>query len=76
MVRKRKASPSVRIPASVLRREAQKAAKKMMVAEKRKEKLKATREKAKLKTKAKIEKRKASKEKNVEVFDHHVQREL
>lgn len=76
MVRRRKTAPSVKIPASVLRREAQRAAKKMMVAEKRKEKLKAVREKAKLKAKAKMEKRKANKEKTVEVFDHHVQREL
>lgn len=76
MIRSRKKAPSVKIPASVLRREAQKAAKKMITAEKRKEKLKAAREKAKARTKNQLEKRKIRKEQTAEVFDLSLQREL
>ena len=75
-MRSRKKAPSVKIPASVLRREAQKAAKKMITAEKRKEKLKAAREKAKVRTKNQLEKRKLRKEQAAEVFDDSLQREL
>lgn len=75
-MRSRKTAPSVKIPASVLRREAQKAAKKMITAEKKKEKLRAAREKAKAKTKGQIEKRKMRKEQTAELFDDHLQREL
>lgn len=57
----------MRIPASVLRKEAQKAAKKMLEAEKKKERAKALREKAKAKAKAKIERQK-SREKKVAEF--------
>lgn len=76
MIRSRKKAPSVKIPASVLRREAQKAAKKMIMAEKKKEKLRAAREKAKERTKHQIEKRKLKKEQTAEIFDDSLQREL
>lgn len=67
MFGKKKKSPSVRIPASVLRKEAQKAAKKMLAAEKKKERTKLLRVKAKEKAKKKIEKSK-SREKKVAEF--------
>jgi S-DNA-T family DNA segregation ATPase FtsK/SpoIIIE len=76
MMRSRKTAPSVKIPASVLRREAQKAAKKMITAEKKKEKLRDAREKAKVKTKNQIEKRKLRQEQTAEIFDDRLQREL
>ena len=76
MIRTRKSAPSVKIPASVLRREARKAAKKMITAEKKKERLRATREKSKTRTKLQIEKKKIRKEQNLEAFDIHFQREL
>jgi len=75
-MRYRKSAPSVKIPASVLRREAQKAAKKMITAEKKKEKLRTIREKAKARTKDQIEKKKFRKAQTVEMFDDHLQREL
>ncbi len=75
-MRYRKTAPSVKIPASVLRREAKKAAKKMVMAEKKKEKLRVTREKAKARTKEKIEKQKIRKEQTLETFDSYFQREL
>ncbi len=75
-MRYRKSAPSVKIPASVLRREAQKAAKKMITAEKKKEKLRTTREKSKARTKDQIEKKKFRKEKTIDMFDNHLQREL
>jgi hypothetical protein len=75
-MRSRKSAPSVKIPASVLRREAQKAAKKMITAEKKKEKLRTTREKAKARTKDQIERKKFRKAQTVEMFDDHLQREL
>lgn len=67
MFGKKKKSPSVRIPASVLRKEAQKAAKKMLAAERKKEQTKVLREKAKVKAKTKINKTK-SREKKVAEF--------
>jgi S-DNA-T family DNA segregation ATPase FtsK/SpoIIIE len=76
MMRSRKSAPSVKIPTSVLRREAQKAAKKMMIAEKKKEKIREAREKAKEKVKGDIEKKKLRTERNAEIFNDTVQREL
>lgn len=55
---KRKKAPTVKIPASVLKREAQRAAKKMMQQEKMKEKKKLIRDKAKEKAKLKVTKKK------------------
>lgn len=79
MVRRKKA-PSVKIPASVLRREAQKAARKMIVAEKRKEKLRETRERAKERAKTKIEKSRNKKqvkqEQHVAAISPHLMRDL
>jgi len=54
----RKKSPSVKIPAKILKREAEKAAKKMLTAEKKKEKLREAREKAKNRAREKIERKK------------------
>jgi len=54
----RKSAPSVKIPASLLKREAQKAAKKMIADEQKKERAKELRERAKAKAKNKIKKRK------------------
>ncbi len=76
MFGKKKKSPTVRIPASVLRKEAQKAAKKMLEAEKRKEKQKLLREKAKAKAKQKLEKKKAREKKLNEFKDTPIYKEI
>ncbi len=76
MFGKKKKSPSVRIPASVLRKEAQKAAKKMLAAEKKKEKSKLLREKAKTKAKQKIEKQKSREKKIAEFKNTPIYREI
>jgi len=75
MVRRKKA-PSVRIPASVLRKEAQKAAKKMLTAEKKKERTRELREKAKNRAKKQVEKRAEKYAEHVEFFDETLKREI
>lgn len=59
---KRKKAPSVKIPSSILKREAQRAAKKMMQEERLKEKKKTLKEKAKEKATGQIEKKKERQE--------------
>lgn len=66
MFGRKKKSPSVKIPASVLKKEAQKMAKKMLKAEEQKERRKIQREKAKEKAKKSVKKAK-----NIEIFNEH-----
>lgn len=58
MLKRKKKAPSIKIPSAVLKREAQRAAKKMMQQEKLKEKKKALKEKAKTKVSQQVEKKK------------------
>lgn len=76
MFGKRKKAPSVRIPASVLRKEAQKAAKKMLAAEKKKERTKLLRTKAKERAKNKIEKTKSREKKSAEFKNTPIYKEI
>lgn len=72
----KKKAPSVKIPAGVLRREAERAAKKMMAAEKKKERTKILREKAKAKASKKVAKNKATKHTWDSFYDENLQREF
>ena len=76
MFGKRKKAPSIRIPASVLRKEAQKAAKKMLAAEKKKERTKLLRVKAKERAKSKIEKTKSREKKSAEFKNTPIYKEI
>ena len=76
MFGKRKKAPSVRIPASVLRKEAQKAAKKMLAAERKKERTKILREKAKARAKTKIAKSKSREKKSAEFKQTPIYKEI
>ena len=75
MSRKKKA-PTVKIPSSVLKREAEKAAKKMIEAERKKERNKELKAKAKAKATKKIETKKAQKEDLQAFFSQGFQREI
>ena len=68
--------PSVRIPSSVLKKEAQKMAKKMMLAEKKKERAKEIREKAKTRAANKVQKTKTQKENWEGFMDEGMRREV
>ncbi len=72
----KKKAPSIKIPASVLKREATKQAKKMMAAEKKKERTKLIREKAKAKAKKKVATKKQNKADWEEHYDFSLQREI
>ena len=73
---KRKKSPSVKIPASVLKKEAEKMAKQMLKKEALKEKKKEIRERAKEKAKAKVSKKKEVVAKSEELYDNDFSREI
>ncbi len=73
---KRKKSPSVRIPASVLKKEAEKMARKMRVNEEKKEKKQIMRERAKLKATRKIERQKVQTEQWESFLSDSVKREI
>ena len=72
----RKKAPSVKIPAAVLRREAERAAKKMMAAEKKKERTKVLKAKAKEKASKKVAKQKQTDSDWSVFFDAHMQQEV
>ncbi len=72
----RKKTPSIKIPNAVLKREATKVAKRMMAAEKKKERTKVLREKAKLRATKKVKKKKQSEEVWEGYFDEGIQREV
>ncbi len=72
----RKKTPSVKIPNSVLKREATKVAKKMVAAEKKKERTKVLREKAKVRATKKVQKKKDSAAVWESYFDESIQREI
>lgn len=76
MLSRKKKAPTVKIPSSVLKREAEKAAKRMIEAERKKEKNKALKAKAKIKATQKIETRKAQKEEIQAFFGQGFQREI
>lgn len=73
---KRTASPSVKIPASLLKREAQKVAKKMIRDDERKEKQKAIKERYKERAKAQIEKRRDRAKKQDEFLSSGIMRDI
>lgn len=73
---KRKATPKVKIPSSVLKKEAQKIAKKMIEQEQQKEKKKLLREKAKEKAQIKIERQKRNEEAWDRLVDDSMKREI
>lgn len=72
----KKKSPSIKIPNAVLKREASKVAKKMIAAEKKKERTKVLREKAKSSAVKKVQKKKANNEVWESYFDESIQREI
>ncbi len=76
MFGKKTKAPSVKIPKSILKREAQKEAKKILMAEKKKEQNKLKREKIKLKAKKKVQKTKKVAQDTEEYFDSGFQREI
>ncbi len=76
MLSRKKKAPSVKIPSSVLKREAEKAAKKMIEAERKKEKQKEIRAKAKAKATKKVEKKKQKDAVADEFLDNNFQREI
>ncbi len=73
---KRRKSPSVKIPASVLKREAEKVARKMRVAEAKKEKRQEMREKAKARATKKVAKQKVQTEQWESFLSDSVKREI
>jgi DNA segregation ATPase FtsK/SpoIIIE, S-DNA-T family len=75
MVKRRK-SPSVKIPAAVLRREAEKMARKMKVAENKKEKRREMRERAKVRATKKVAKQKVQTEQWDSFLSDSVMREI
>ncbi len=72
----RKKAPSVKIPAAVLKREAAKQAKRMIAAEKKKERVKLLREKAKQKAMKKVKAKKKKEEAWSEYYDSSLHREI
>ncbi|PID70706.1 hypothetical protein CSB37_01315 [bacterium DOLZORAL124_38_8] len=76
MFAKKKKSPSVKIPSSVLKKEAEKMAKKMLKQQEEKEKRKLKREKVKEKAKKKLEKQKQEIEWNAHFFADPLRREI
>lgn len=74
--KKKRATPKVRIPSSVLKKEAQKIAKKMIEQETRREKQKVLKEKAKEKAKLKIERQKGTADAWDSIVDEHMKREI
>ncbi len=72
----KKKSPTVRIPNSILKREASKMAKKMLTAEKRNERNKLVREKAKGRATKKIAQKKINQSQWDNFYDFHLQREI
>ncbi len=71
-----KKKPSVRIPSSILKKEAEKVAKKMMDREKKKEKTKLLREKAKAKAQNKVKKQKQTEKDWQNFAGDHLHREI
>jgi len=76
MYSRRKKAPSVKIPSSVLKREAEKAAKRMMDAERKKDRNKELKAKAKAKASKKIETKKKIKEDTQNFFSQGFQQEI
>lgn len=76
MLSKKRKAPTVKIPQSVIKREAQKAAKKMLDAERKKEKQKLLKEKAKNKAASKVLKQKKAEENWTEYYSESLQREF
>ncbi|NCP66889.1 DNA translocase FtsK [bacterium] len=76
MLSRKKKAPSVKIPSSVLKREAEKAAKRMIEAERKKERNKELKSKAKAKATKKVETQKAQKEEIQAFFANGFQREI
>ncbi len=76
MFSRKKKAPSVKIPSSVLKREAQKAARQMIAAERKKEQKKVIKLKAKEKAAKKVEAQKVEKEVIKNFFDDHFVREI
>lgn len=72
----KKKAPTVKIPSSVLKREAEKAAKKMLAAERKKERNKELKARAKEKAAKQVTKKKAVAEDTKNFFDGGFQREL
>lgn len=76
MFKRKKQAPTVKIPSGVLKREAEKVAKRMIEAERKKEKNKELKVKAKVKANQKIKTRKAQKEEIQAFFTHDFRREI
>lgn len=76
MLSRKKKAPSVKIPSSVLKREAEKAAKRMIAAERKKERTRELRVKAKAKATRKVATKRAKVEETAEFFDRSFQREI
>ncbi len=76
MLSRKKKTPTVKIPSSVLKREAEKAAKKMIEAERKKERNKELRAKAKAKATKKVATKKAKQEESEAFFSQGFQREI
>lgn len=76
MFSNKKKSPSVKIPAKVLKKEAEKIAKQIIKKEEQKEKKRLVREKAKAKAKAKVEKQKVSQSAWNEHMNSGISREI
>ena len=76
MFSKKRKAPSVKIPSSVLKREAEKAAKKMIAAERKRERTKELKAKAKERATKKVANKKAVKEDTAAFFDRSFQREI
>lgn len=74
--KKKKQTPKVRIPSSILKKEAQKIAQKMIDQEQRREKQKLLREKAKEKAKTRMERQKMNTEAWEELVDDSMRREI
>lgn len=76
MLSRKKKAPSVKIPSSVLKREAEKAAKRMMDAERKKERNREIKAKAKARASKKINTKKQTKEDTQNFFNQGFQREI
>ncbi len=76
MFGKKKTAPKIKIPSSVLKKEAHKIAKKMMDQETQKEKKRILREKAQAKAKLKLQKHRENQENWEPLIDDHLKREI